>query len=92
MKKILSIFIISTLLFVANLSFAQNSDDTVLVQLNNLQIKEIQQNPEEDILATFIVTKSSLGFKCQYFPDEESENPKPCPLKLRRNILKKTFK
>jgi hypothetical protein len=87
-KKFLSILTISTILFVANLSFAQNSDDTILVQLNNLQIKEIQQNPEEDILATFIVTKVSLGFKCQYFSDEESEKPKPCPLKLRRNILK----
>jgi hypothetical protein len=87
MKKILSISIISTLLFISNLSFAQNSDDTVLVQLNNLQIKEIQQNPEEGILATFIVTKASPGFKCQYFPDKESK-PKPCPLKLRRNILK----
>jgi hypothetical protein len=88
MKKFLSIFIISTLLFVANLSFAQNSDDTILVQLNNLQIKEIQQNPEEDILATFIVTKSSLGFRCQYFPDEESEKSRSCHIKLRRNILK----
>jgi hypothetical protein len=88
MKKFLSIFIISTLLFVANLSFAQNSDDTILVQLNNLQIKEIQQNPEEDILATFIVTKSSLGFRCQYFPDEESKKSRSCPIKLRRNILK----
>jgi hypothetical protein len=88
MKKFLSILTISTLIFISNLSFAQNSDDTILVQLNNLQIKEIQQNPEEDVLATFIVTKASLGFKCQYFPDEESENPKPCPLKLRRNILK----
>ena len=88
MKKFLSILTISTLLLVTNLSFAQNSNDTILVQLNNLQIKEIKQNPEEDILATFIVTKASLGFKCQYFPDEESEKPKPCPLKLKRNILK----
>ena len=88
MRKILSILIISTLLFVADLSFAQNSDDTVLVQLNNLQIKEIKQNPEEGVLATFIVTKASSGFKCSYFPTEESEKARPCPLKLRRNILK----
>jgi len=87
MKKFLSTLIISTLLFIANLSFAQNSDEAILVQLNNLQIKEIKQNPEEGILSTFIVTKPSLGFTCQYFPDEESK-PRPCPLKLRRNILK----
>jgi hypothetical protein len=88
MKKSLSILIIFTLLFVANLTFAQTSDGTILVQLNNLQIKEIKQNPEEGILATLIVTKSSSGFKCSYFPSEESEKSRPCPLKLRRNILK----
>jgi hypothetical protein len=88
MKKSLSILIIFTLLFVANLTFAQTSDETILVQLNNLQIKEIKQNPEEGILATLIVTKSSSGFKCSYFPSEESEKSRPCPLKLRRNILK----
>jgi hypothetical protein len=88
MKKSLSILIISTFLFVANLSFAQTSDETILVQLNNIQIKEIKQNSEEDILATLIVTKFSSGFKCSYFPSEESEKSRPCSLKLRRNILK----
>jgi hypothetical protein len=88
MKKILSIFIISTLLFISNLSFAQTSDETILIQLNNLQIKEIKQNPEEDILATFIVTKASSGFKCKYFQNKESERSHPCSRRLKNKILK----
>jgi len=91
MKKFFSIFIISTLLFVANisnLSFAQTSDETILIQLNNLQIKEIKQNPEEGVLATFIVTKASSGFRCSYFPNKESERSRPCPRRLKNKILK----
>jgi len=61
---------------------------TILVQLNNLQIKEIQQNPEEGILATFIVTKPFTGFKCLYVPDRKSGKFRSCPFTLKTKILK----
>jgi hypothetical protein len=87
MKKILSIFLISALLFLSNLSFAQTSDETILVQLNNLKIREIQQNPEEGVLAKFVVEKLA-GFRCRYFQSEESTISRPCSLRLRREVLR----
>ena len=87
MKKIISIFLISTFIFVSNLTFAQATNDTILVQFNNLKIREIQQNPEEGVLATFIAEKLA-GFRCRYFLSEESTISRPCSLRLRREVLR----
>jgi hypothetical protein len=64
----------------------ENREDDVIVQLNNLRITRIAENPTQDAKAVFFAVRDT-GWRCMMYESEESRSSRNCPLSLKRSII-----
>jgi hypothetical protein len=66
----------------------ENREDDVIVQLNNLRITRIVENPTQDAKAVFFAVRDT-GWRCMMYKSEEETTALPCAIDIRKPIIQK---
>jgi hypothetical protein len=66
----------------------ENNEDDIIIQLNNLRLTRIIENPIQDTRTVFFAIRDT-GWKCMMYKSEEETTALPCTINIRKPIIQK---